>query len=323
MKLFHELFLGRIVADVPISTRGIAVDPLALAGWATVGALGIAAALAIEATGMPVDLASGWQIAGAILILGLIAVIYRTLRPSPRLSLGVEIAVQLICILLPAGLLVQACAILGADIPYIDDALWEADQFLYFDWLAANGWVDTHPVVSLPLSWAYGSIAWQFPLAGIALTVLRQEWRLRRFAVAMGLTLAATCAIFPFAPALGYDAFLGLGFGEPARHMEALRTGGIQEFRLDELVGVVTFPSFHTAAAVVFAWAMWGVRWLRWPGLVLNVAMIASTPFHGSHYLVDVIVGAIIAGLAIIATGRAAPNRMATDQVEGVLTTGS
>jgi hypothetical protein len=285
---------------------GLPLERAALAGWAVAGALGGAALLALAASGVPVTLSSGWRIGAAILILGTIAVVYRFLRPSPRLSLGAEASVQLICILLSAGLLVQAGAVIGAGIPYADAFLWQADQALLFDWVALDSWVDAHATVSLILEWAYFSIGWQLAGVVVALAATRRELRLRRFVVATGLTLAATCAIFPFVPALGYDGFLGLGQGEPELRLEALRAGLVDAIRLDELVGIVTFPSFHTAAALLLAWAFWGLGRLRWPGVALNAAMLAATPFHGSHYLVDLIAGAVIAGLAIIASGRAA-----------------
>ena len=62
-----------------------------------------------------------------------------------------------------------------------------------------------------------------------------------------------------------------------------------------EIEGLVTFPSFHTAAGVLFAWALWSTRWLRWPGLIVNVLMIASVPIIGAHYLVDVFGGVVVA----------------------------
>ena len=47
-------------------------------------------------------------------------------------------------------------------------------------------------------------------------------------------------------------------------------------------------------------WAAWTTR-LRWPAIVLNGAMLISTPIFGSHYLVDIIAGAGIAVVTIAA----------------------
>lgn len=76
--------------------------------------------------------------------------------------------------------------------------------------------------------------------------------------------------------------------------------------QLNNLEELVTFPSFHTACGVLFAWALWRVRYLWIVGLILNVLMIASTPISGSHYLIDVIAGAGVAYIAIVIAGRVA-----------------
>src|SRR5262245_60537148 len=51
--------------------------------------------------------------------------------------------------------------------------------------------------------------------------------------------------------------------------LEALRSGAMSVVRLDDLEGLITFPSFHTANAILFAWALWPVRYLRLPVLAL------------------------------------------------------
>ena len=66
----------------------------------------------------------------------------------------------------------------------------------------------------------------------------------------------------------------------------------------------MTFPSFHAASAVLYAWALWPVRWMR-PIVVLAFgAMLAATPINGGHYLIDIIAGTAIAVLAIVAARR-------------------
>jgi membrane-associated phospholipid phosphatase len=63
--------------------------------------------------------------------------------------------------------------------------------------------------------------------------------------------------------------------------------------------GLISFPSFHTANAILFIWALWPLRLLRPVILVVNVLLIASTPLAGAHYLVDLIGGAVVAVGAI------------------------
>lgn len=68
--------------------------------------------------------------------------------------------------------------------------------------------------------------------------------------------------------------------------------------RLDDLYGLITFPSFHVAAAVLIAYAARGTP-LAFLALVLNLVMAVSALSEGGHYLVDVLAGAAVAGLAI------------------------
>ena len=68
--------------------------------------------------------------------------------------------------------------------------------------------------------------------------------------------------------------------------------------------GIITFPSFHAVLGVMFTLALWPLRLLRWPILVLNFALIAATPIDGGHYFVDVMAGGTIGALAMLAARR-------------------
>jgi membrane-associated phospholipid phosphatase len=77
--------------------------------------------------------------------------------------------------------------------------------------------------------------------------------------------------------------------------LEALRAGTLHSIKLDNLEGLVTFPSFHTAGALMFIWALRTVPFVRWPAIALNIALIAATPIDGAHYFVDLVGGAAVA----------------------------
>lgn len=46
---------------------------------------------------------------------------------------------------------------------------------------------------------------------------------------------------------------------------------------------------------------------LRWPVLALNTAMLLSTPVEGTHYLIDILLGTIVAMAAIATLHRLMP----------------
>ena len=87
------------------------------------------------------------------------------------------------------------------------------------------------------------------------------------------------------------------------RDLPPTREGVLRHLELLGLGGIVTFPSFHAASAVLYAWALWVVRGLRPIVILVNGVMLAATPLNGGHYFIDVIAGVTIAVVAI-ATAR-------------------
>jgi membrane-associated phospholipid phosphatase len=57
----------------------------------------------------------------------------------------------------------------------------------------------------------------------------------------------------------------------------------------------VCFPSFHAAWAVLAALALWSVKPLRVPAVVLASLIVISTVTTGWHYAVDTLAGVSLA----------------------------
>ena len=137
--------------------------------------------------------------------------------------------------------------------------------------------------------------------------------RLQLFMLAMSVALAVTIAISAIVPAIG--TYYGLQL--PAAHFPeintavyagqlrdilALRDGSLHELRLFFLSGIVSFPSFHAASAVLYIWALWPVRWIAGIAALLNALMIAATPAIGAHYVIDIVAGIAVAAASIWVT---------------------
>jgi membrane-associated phospholipid phosphatase len=88
----------------------------------------------------------------------------------------------------------------------------------------------------------------------------------------------------------------------PEATMEALRAGTMRSVALNQLEGLISFPSFHTAAALIFIWTLHTVRYVSWAGIPLNLALIVATPTVGAHYFIDVVGGVVVAFAAIAAS---------------------
>jgi membrane-associated phospholipid phosphatase len=89
-----------------------------------------------------------------------------------------------------------------------------------------------------------------------------------------------------------------------ARDLPLVREGALRALDSGTLGGIITFPSFHAAAAVLYLWAFWSVWWMRPIALITNVGMLLATPIGGGHYFVDVLAGVGVAVLAIAAARR-------------------
>jgi membrane-associated phospholipid phosphatase len=204
-------------------------------------------------------------------------------------------------------LLLYALAVLSG--PYVDARLSAWDRSLGFDWIA---YFELCRPFGKQLLFAYRSFNWQPVVVVVALVVAAQQERLWLLVTAAFLACLASAIVFPFFPAEAPFEFYGISPADfPERKGTAVWNflAVLNSIRDGErtispalFTGMIAFPSYHSAAALQFAWATWPILWLRWPMVALNVALLASTPVIGNHYLVDVIAGLAIGILSITAS---------------------
>jgi hypothetical protein len=261
----------------------------------------------------PLELHAGPQI--ALLGLGLIpavgAMIYsRPARQRPRMA-SLYFTVALVPFsALAFGDLGHVVSYLSRSRPFWDDLLAKGDEALGFDWVGMLQWANEHPVVTALAYGIYMSAGFQSIMAPILLAGLGRYRALQVTTIALLLTLIVTYGTAWLLPALGTYEFYGI---DPSQHpniavrvaslhvpeIMGMRDGSILNISRLAPTGLITFPSFHAANAVLLAWALWHVSYLRYPGLILNGLMLLATPLHGSHFLVDVLAGVLNATLAI------------------------
>jgi PAP2 superfamily. len=94
--------------------------------------------------------------------------------------------------------------------------------------------------------------------------------------------------------------------------MQALRDGTLLRIDLRHAEGLVVFPSFHAALALLLAWGASGLRRLRWGFWIWSGAIVLVTPSEGGHYFVDVFAGVALAILVILAVRARAATAAAT-----------
>lgn len=208
---------------------------------------------------------------------------------------------------------------------FVDPVLARADAALGFDWVAWYRMVAAHPLLQVAGRAAYESIYWTPALIlGVFAWTGRQN-RARAFLLSFWLAALVTLALFRLMPAVGPLAYLWHG---PVPYMPdsalwqptlipPLREHLVHTVDLALLRGLVSVPSFHTAAAVLYSVAAWPVARLRWPVLAVNAAMLLATPVEGTHYLTDMLAGAVVAAAAVSAVGWLAAQRARRSPVAG------
>lgn len=193
--------------------------------------------------------------------------------------------------------------------PLADSRLASIDHALGFDWPGFARIFVGHDGAQQVLSFAYHSFNWQPVLIVVALCSINQVARCWQFVAAGTIAAAVTSMLYPFAPALGSFAY----FHARAADFPALRAGGefgsvIQSIKAGTRTispklfqGLISFPSYHAASAVIFAWAMWPFRRMRLVFLSLNIVMCVAALVLGEHYLIDVIAGAAVGAVSVLA----------------------
>ncbi|WP_439374555.1 phosphatase PAP2 family protein [Bradyrhizobium sp. DASA03120] len=203
---------------------------------------------------------------------------------------------------------------LGSAMPLQDARFAELDRLLGLDWPAYFHFATARPELLIYAKLFYAMIL--VPAVGVpvVLGLTRQFIRLQQFVTASTLALCVVIVVSSLLPAIGTyfefglppetELFVANGYGGQARDIPMLRDGTLRALNLAKLGGILTFPSFHAAMALLSIWSLWTIWWLRPALLILNVGMLVSTPLVGGHYFVDVIAGVAVAALTIQASKR-------------------
>lgn len=277
--------------------------------WGMTIAGSVLVAIGYRLTGLSIALSTGVPYLLMIALLVAVAVGRRWLREprQQRLADLIE-TLGLFCWVSALGGL-GSYAVAAASTGFQDALLARADAAIGFDWVRAYRIVAAHGWLSALGGVAYRSI---FATPLVVMVVLVADGRVARawtFIAIFGVALAATLVSFHFWPARSALAFhLGMAPGYvPATGLDhvavidALRSGALTVVDPARIVGMITFPSFHAVSAVLFSWAGWPVRRIRTPLLAVNAAMLAVTPIEGTHYIVDVAAGMLLAATLITA----------------------
>jgi membrane-associated phospholipid phosphatase len=273
-----------------------------------IGATAIFAVCAAWAMAIHFQLDVAWR-DGLIAIPAIVAVFVMRAFGSHKFGLIAEYFALTVVATAAFGILSYLSMTTGR--PLVDAELNAADRALGFNWLAGFGWLEAHPAASKMLAFVYNSLIYQGLYFGVLFGLMEKKRELKDMfwiVFVAGVLTSAGAALFP-----AYGPFVTFGeqsHGGFLSDMMRLHAGHNLHFALTNLTGVVSFPSFHTTMALVYAYGYRRTGPIGWGIALLNVAMLVSIPFFGGHYLVDMIAGAGVA-LASIAAVRFAPRVIA------------
>ena len=283
--------------------------------WYVIFAIGIVDAVWIGAAGMSVH-PKVWFFTLPVTLGGLaLGAFYRYVRKDDMIFLFSQVGCQLVIGTLVLAMFSYVTA--RMNLPLLDEQFVAADHWLLFDWHAWVVWLDQWPVAIRLLTLCYSSCEVQMVILLPLLFFVRHTDHIQRFLIAFlysGVVVIILSTLFPAAG--GYDYYhitpqqlAHVDVVNGAQHLKdfmGMRNHTITQMPF-EMKGLVTFPSFHAALALLLVYASLPLRGVVVVSYVINMLMLVSTPANGGHYLVDVLSGLAIAWHSIAVAKRILP----------------
>lgn len=191
-------------------------------------------------------------------------------------------------------------------LPLMDDTFAELDAALGFNWVAWSRFVFHDISFFMYAQYAYNGLL-PITLLSTLLFALRAPGRNAELLWAAIIAASMTICLFTAFPAMGASVHFGLDqvhypYIDALRHLRA----GDPNIDLGNMTGIVSFPSYHGALAVMFAYSHRGLRTF-YPIAILCTLMWLSSMTMGNHYLIDLVAGTVIAVLAIVLAKKVSP----------------
>ncbi|MET3843328.1 phosphatase PAP2 family protein [Bradyrhizobium sp. OAE829] len=279
--------------------------------WIPIAAMGAVVLLGGALCGFTIKPLALAVTLGIVTALALTAYLYAFAKgdqADPKLIFPLGAISQLLLIATIMGPLTYVAAV--TNWPLQDRALLAIDRAMGMDPEMIARYVNDRDWLGALLVRSYTLIKIILVAIPLVLALTSRFVRLQVFVLAFSLTLIMTLLISTFTPAVG--TYYGLNI-DPAqfssldasmyqaqlRDILALRDGSLRHLELLKITGIVSFPSFHAASAVLYIWALWPVRYVGGAAVVLNLLMMASTPVIGAHYMIDVFGGVALAVIGI------------------------
>jgi hypothetical protein len=205
--------------------------------------------------------------------------------------------------------------------PLKDSLFLAADHALALDLQAWARFSAAHPWLWQSQRIAYQSHFLQPLVAVFALAFWRPREANAQLLIALIISLATTLATAALLPSIGPIAAYQLE-APTSTTVSVLRTAP-DAYALP-YAGIVAFPSFHSALAILFTYACRGYPLLFAAATAFNLRVVVSIPLCGDHYFIDVLAGGVavafgasLARLIAPVRGNKTPAKVAADVAPG------
>lgn len=242
-----------------------------------------------------------------LVLIGALAALWAALLVIPgdstarrRLADGVAATVLFLSLIHITAPMQYGAIALGR--PFVDAGLDTLDRWLGVDVAVVTAWTGQYSGLVAALNVAYNSLVPQLLLPLVVLPMTGDRDGLWEYLWHLHVSLigALAClALWPTVYVFTYRQFDPLVEPALVQHVMSqlwsLHAGTFHVVAMQDMQGLISFPSFHTAAAVAVTWSLRRQsRWLWIPVALLNVGLVSATVLLGLHYVTDLIGTAVL-----------------------------
>lgn len=184
-----------------------------------------------------------------------------------------------------------------------DGLLARFDRALGVEVPTVLAWMGHNPVLRSSLGVCYSTLILLMTIA-IVVPPLRGDMRAaKQYAIACVVSAMISMPLFGVFQAVGpwihYGYSPQLDQSNYLNMFHKLKSSGPALLDVSFRDGLICFPSFHTVLAVLAAYALWRIPYLRWTTAIWATLIVVSTVTTGTHYVIDVVAGVAVAVLSI------------------------
>ncbi|HEY7422901.1 MAG TPA: phosphatase PAP2 family protein [Gemmataceae bacterium] len=186
--------------------------------------------------------------------------------------------------------------------PFRDDLLARMDRAIGIEVPDVLRLTNALPGVKAFLDRCYNMLLYLMTAAIMLPPLCRRVYRSKEYLIACVASAILAFPLFAVLPARGPWCY----YGYPATSEQEKVTQVLVALKSDDTFvlnlcapeGLISFPSFHTVLALLAAFALWPVPYVRGPAALLAALIVLSTLTTGWHYLIDVVAGVLVATLS-------------------------